>query len=1075
MPRNRFSLLDLQAEVKFLRRRLIGARVVNIYDVTPTTYLLKISVPPRTAGSVEEKVAVAEESSNSNWEKTFVLIESGIRIHETHFYRDKANIPSGFSVKLRKHIRSRKIQQIRTLGADRVVELGFSSRVFEGAVERPCRLIVELYSSGNIILTDEEYTILSALRSYKGPFGVTKEPVHIFTRNKYPVHLLRFHISFSKNSVLTLLRDASQTELVRNFLSTRLSCGPQVIEHALATSGFGVKAKIKELFESAEDGEELVSQKTLSFLQSLEGFEPVLCDSDNTYETWPLEQGYIFYRKDVSIVNDQTKDLSLSEFERMVYEDFSPYLLCQLSSKPYMKFSTFNEAVDVYFANLEKARAEATASKQESVVSKKVESLRKDLERRIDELERAKEENFKIAEAVELNADEVDKAIWVVRAMIASGVSWDELGKMLEEEKEKGNPVVEIIHSLHLDRNEITLMLPVDSTREDEDPKENFQYRSEDNTCDDTDETEEQFQTERMVAELNASKPVILADIDLSLSAFANAARYFESRKRAQEKKEKTLEVTKRALNVAEKKASKQVERSQQRSLKPAVAIREIRKPAWFEKFDWFISSENFLVIAGKDAQQNELIVKRYMKAYDVYVHADIHGASSVIVKNHVRDKPIPLQTLIEAGTFAMCHSSAWNSKIVSSAYWVHASQVSKTAPSGEYLTTGSFMIRGKKNYLPPSQLVMGYGILFKMDPSCIGDHENERHNRRLPLNETVEQHLETSKDCAESDSGRENLESFPVSLTAIEDQFDYENTVQETDISHLFEKYQESLPDNLRTLHLDSGRTLAKMEDMRHEFWTEENRNLIKHSSIKKSRDNTKQVGHTRQTQLETFKEKETTPVNLIDTIDINKLPRGKRSKLKRAKKKYAEQTLEERKLAMALLGSSKSERVASLKDEENKREKVSNDIHEEESLKDSRNNVQQQVNNHSEALKDAKEEDSNRNESITDETSVVDLFTGQPLESDVLEFAIPVCAPFLAVSRYKYRVKLIPGSLKKGKAVKLANTLLVKMAESNGSFRDRDLIRAIPDQDSIQTMMSNVRILSPGLQEVVSKKKGK
>jgi hypothetical protein len=28
--------------------------------------------------------------------------------------------------------------------------------------------------------------------------------------------------------------------------------------------------------------------------------------------------------------------------------------------------------------------------------------------------------------------------------------------------------------------------------------------------------------------------------------------------------------------------------------------------------------------------------------------------------------------------------------------------QVSKTAPTGEYLPTGSFMIRGKKNFLPP-------------------------------------------------------------------------------------------------------------------------------------------------------------------------------------------------------------------------------------------------------------------------------------------------------------------------------------------------------------------------------------
>lgn len=42
--------------------------------------------------------------------------------------------------------------------------------------------------------------------------------------------------------------------------------------------------------------------------------------------------------------------------------------------------------------------------------------------------------------------------------------------------------------------------------------------------------------------------------------------------------------------------------------------------------------------------------------------------------------------------------------------------QVSKTAPTGEYLTTGSFMVRGKKNYLPPSHLVMGFGFLFKVD-----------------------------------------------------------------------------------------------------------------------------------------------------------------------------------------------------------------------------------------------------------------------------------------------------------------------------------------------------------------------
>ena len=75
----------------------------------------------------------------------------------------------------------------------------------------------------------------------------------------------------------------------------------------------------------------------------------------------------------------------------------------------------------------------------------------------------------------------------------------------------------------------------------------------------------------------------------------------------------------------------------------------------------------------------------------------------------------MPPKTLNEAGTMAICNSAAWDAKVVTSAWWVYPSQVSKTAPSGEYLTTGSFMIRGKKNYLPPSYLIYGFAVLFKV------------------------------------------------------------------------------------------------------------------------------------------------------------------------------------------------------------------------------------------------------------------------------------------------------------------------------------------------------------------------
>ena len=57
--------------------------------------------------------------------------------------------------------------------------------------------------------------------------------------------------------------------------------------------------------------------------------------------------------------------------------------------------------------------------------------------------------------------------------------------------------------------------------------------------------------------------------------------------------------------------------------------------------------------------------------------------------------EPVPPKTLNEAGTMAICNSAAWDAKVVTSAWYVYHDQVSKTAPSGEYLTTGSFMVRG--------------------------------------------------------------------------------------------------------------------------------------------------------------------------------------------------------------------------------------------------------------------------------------------------------------------------------------------------------------------------------------------
>ncbi|EQD61567.1 protein containing DUF814, partial [mine drainage metagenome] len=140
------------------------------------------------------------------------------------------------------------------------------------------------------------------------------------------------------------------------------------------------------------------------------------------------------------------------------------------------------------------------------------------------------------------------------------------------------------------------------------------------------------------------------------------------------------------------------------------VKRKKSRKTFWFESYRWFFTSEGNLVIAGKDRKSNERVVKKHMKQYDLYVHADLYGAPSTIIKAADSTRPLE-KSIFEACQFAVCFSRAWPAgQLSGSAYWVFPEQVSKTAESGEYVSSGSWVIRGKRNYLfdLPMHLYLG-------------------------------------------------------------------------------------------------------------------------------------------------------------------------------------------------------------------------------------------------------------------------------------------------------------------------------------------------------------------------------
>ena len=185
--------------------------------------------------------------------------------------------------------------------------------------------------------------------------------------------------------------------------------------------------------------------------------------------------------------------------------------------------------------------------------------------------------------------------------------------------------------------------------------------------------------------------------INFRKSVAENAEKAYDDNKKLRKKLDgakKSIDETKKLIESAKKKDEIEKEK-----VKEAVKKDKI---LWFERFRWFISSDGNIVIGGKDAKSNEIVVKKYLRDGDRYAHADIQGAPSIIIKNKgVNDEDLDIsdKTLEEACIFAASYSKAWKQFAEAQAYWVLPEQVSKTAQSGEFIPKGAFIIRGKRNY----------------------------------------------------------------------------------------------------------------------------------------------------------------------------------------------------------------------------------------------------------------------------------------------------------------------------------------------------------------------------------------
>ncbi|OLY81834.1 Nuclear export mediator factor Nemf [Smittium mucronatum] len=598
--------------------------------------------------------------------KVMVVIESGSRIHSTEQALEKNSIPSHFSIKvsfisfhfLRKFLNSRRLTGMGQLGFDRIIDLEFASGSGLDS-EGSYHLICEFYSSGNIILTDHEYRIISILRTVRVSEELTIEAGKIY--NTKSASELK---PVTKDQILSVLSKAGPKDSLKKTLGYIPGYSNGLAEHAILGAKIDPNMKISHNLDISE-----------------ESFK----------DTYNL--GHLVYKlTNASTFADEKKSNEESKIGE-IPDEYHSIVLNQLKLKQGItikEVDSFQIAVDTFYSKIDAIKIIKQVNSRENNIKKKLENMKSEQMLRIQALDNLQQSYLLKAQLITHNLDYVEQVLLLIRSALASGIDWDELKELVQQQKDSDHPIVKNIVGLKLESNNVTVSL----------------------------QHKDQF-------EQNPT-PV---DIDLDLSAFSNAQSYFDLQKQTISK----LSRTRAAEEMAYKKAEKKItgEKSlQKKQTNIDLVLKSTRKSNWFEIFLWFISTDGYLVIGGKDMHQNEQIVRKYLKKNDIYVHADTHGSTSAVVINHLPQKSIPISTLIQAGDLAICHSKAWDSKIVTSAYWVNADQVSKKANTGEYLPTGSFMVRGKKNHLPPTSLVYGFGVLFKVNRTLINlDESNPEGN----------------------------------------------------------------------------------------------------------------------------------------------------------------------------------------------------------------------------------------------------------------------------------------------------------------------------------------------------------
>lgn len=1066
--KQRITGLDLQILTAELSKEILNYRLQNIYNVASSSrqFLLKFSIPDS---------------------KKVVVLDCGNKLHLTEFDRPTTQTPSNFVTKLRKHLKTRRLSQIKQIDNDRILVLEFSDGLFY--------LVLEFFSAGNILLLDENRKILSLQRMVNDKGGNDRYAVNEiykmfddnllktdfkYERNSYSVEQIQGWIQAQREKLEQKVQDTKTKKKAKVFSIHKLlfvNCShlsSDLVQINLIKNGILSSVSCFD-FDNNHSNLELI-------VQALEKAE------DEYINLLQRSQegiaGYIVSKKNHSFNPDNHDSTNDLEYIMDEFYPYKPYKADEESYK-FSKVDGYNKTLDTFFSTIESTKYALKIDQQKQQAHKRLDYARHERDKQIQSLVAQQELNIKKGDTIMYYADLVDLCKESIVKLIDQQMDWTNIESLIELEQSRGNKIARLINlPLNLKENKINLHLPDMDEQNEEAPNSDSSSDSDSDSDTDTDssseselEDESDTDSEKDLARNKRAKKnnkkknsTVSVWIDISLSSFANARLYFESKKSAESKQIKVEKNTEFALKNAQKK----IEQDLKNKLKSEnETLKQIRPKYWFEKFFWFVSSEGYLCLAGRDNSQIDMIYYRHFNDNDFFVSSDIEGSLKVFIKNPFKGESIPPSTLMQAGIFSISASSAWNGKVTTSAWVLHGTDISKKDFDGSLISSGNFNYKNKKSYLPPCQLVMGFGFYW------LGDEETSTRYRNARLSKEQEHGLKIVMDNKKQDLEQNTKlqEIIQPDISGSKDDQTAKDGEDLNDGQGERDEVEKNIAGSESSNKGNSPEVFPESKDGKKRLSARERRMLRKGKEDKNSgKDSVDEndfdpiAEELKNLKIEEAKNKASESAQKPPNV------RGKKAKMKKIATKYADQDEEERRIRMEALGTLKQVEAEKLKEAENLQKNDLKTKYTNDALNAERRRNQEEREYRKYVMEEANEDES----SATNYLEILDSFISKPHTDDVLTNLVPIFGPWSSLSKFKYKVKIQPGSGKKGKCINdTLNYFANRKMDSTHSDADldweneRELLKNAKPNDLVGAFTVNkVKLMLPGGQEKALKK---